>query len=317
MYLKNTNELEPIADGYKQIFQNKFTTSISKNQVIKMKDEGILTDRDLEIAKLLFNFRFSTLEQIYEYLKYKGILTQKIIKEDDEVKETSITSIKARLDKLVQNRILNKFSLSLVELDRIEGDALIIYCLDLGGKYLLTNYSNEDTSDWFVSVNKKSSNLISKDILSVQFYINLMKTCGDKVKYFEVNPVRKCDKSNIIPSFEFCMNLNGKTKYMICEVVREFDLPIHFSKKIEKIERLLKTNAWRKYYFDTDEPPILFVFAENDLLALDVSRIISNTTEIDRYRISTDKRINGDLSTAFMKYTNENKLVLVKSSIFS
>lgn len=316
MYLKNTSELQPIADGYKQTFQNKFTTSISKNQIIKMKDEGVLTDRDLEIAKLLFNFRFATLEQIYDYLKYKGILTQKVTDDKSEVRETSITSIKSRLDKLVQNRVLNKFMLSTVELDKMESDALVIYCLDLGGKFLLTNYSNEDTSDWFVAINRKSSNLISKDILSVQFYLRLMQTCGDRVKYFEMNPLRKCDKTNIIPSFEFCIEYNGVPNYIVCEVVREFDLPIHFSKKIEKLERLVKTNAWRKYYFDTEKPPVLFIFTESDVLAQDVARIISNTTEIDRYRISTDKRINGNLTTAFMKYTNENKLALVKSSIF-
>lgn len=63
MFLKNANQAIPA--GYKQTFQNKFTSSISKNEVIKMKNEGKLTDRDLEIAKFLFKFRFATVEQIY------------------------------------------------------------------------------------------------------------------------------------------------------------------------------------------------------------------------------------------------------------
>lgn len=90
MYLDNTNGFKAIPQGYKQVFQNKFTNSISKNEIIKMKDSGILTDRDLEIALFLLEMRFATLEQIYDYLRLKGILTQKKTDEEseDEVKET-------------------------------------------------------------------------------------------------------------------------------------------------------------------------------------------------------------------------------------
>lgn len=317
MYLPNTQELKPIPEGYKQTFQNKFTSSVAKNEVIKMKNEGTLTDRDLEIAKFLFKFRFATLEQIYAYLKATDCLTQKKVVEGEEVKETSINSIKSRLDKLVQNRIINKFMLSLIEEDRIQQDALCIYCLDLGGKFLLTNYSNEDTTDWYVTINLKASEIISKDLFTTQFYLRLLDTCGNKIVYFETYPLRKCDKTNIIPSFEFGLKHNDEIKYFIGEVTREFDIPVQFSKKIAKLERLLETNAWRKYYFDTQAPPVLFAFAENDLLANDVARLISSTT-IERYRLSTDERIMGDLSTAFMAYVPElNKLKLVKSSIMS
>ena len=52
-------------------------------------------------------------------------------------------------------------------------------------------------------------------------------------------------------------------------------------------------------------------------MANDVARIISTST-IERFRLSTDERIMGDLSTAFMAYVPEvNKLKLVKSSILS
>ena len=250
MFLKNANQAIPA--GYKQTFQNKFTSSISKNEVIKMKNEGKLTDRDLEIAKFLFKFRFATVEQIYTYLKAINCLTQKKANEGEEVTETSINSIKSRLDKLVQNRILNKFMLSIVEEDRINQEALCIYCLDLGGKFLLTNYTNEDTTDWYVTTNLKASEIISKDLFTTQFYLRLLETCGGKIVYFETTPLRKCDKVNIVPTFEFSIKSNGEVKYFIGEVAREFDVPVHFRKKAEKLERLMETNAWRKYYFDTD-----------------------------------------------------------------
>lgn len=316
MYLEDIPNAQ-IPNGYKQTFQNKFTSSVAKHEVIKMKNSGILTDRDLEIAKFLFKFRFATLEQIYNYLKIINMLTQKAPNESGEVTETTINSIKSRLDKLVQNRIINKFMLGIIEEDRIQPDAKIFYCLDLGGKFLLTNYSNEDTTDWFVTTNLKASNLISKDIVTVDFYLSLMKKSKDRVKYFEVSPLRKCDKVNILPSFEFCLEYNGKPKYFICEIVREYDIPSYFSNKIEKIERLVETNAWRKYFFDSDNPPILFIFAEDELNAKDAGKIISNQTAIQRYRISTDEKIKGDLSTAFMQYIkDEDILHPVKANMF-
>lgn len=317
MYISNTQNLKPISEGYKQTFQNKFTSSVAKNEVIKMKNEGVLTDRDLEIAKFLFKFRFATLEQIYEYLKHINMLTQKPSSEGEEPVETAITSIKSRLDKLVKNRILNKFMLGRIEENNILPDALVIYCLDLGGKYLLTNYSNEDTSDWFITVNYKASNLISKDIFTTQFYLKLISTCGDRIKYFEINPLRKCEKNNIIPSFEFCIEYLGKPRYCICEVVRDFDLPTYFTKKIEKLERLVETNAWRKYCYDSNTPPVIFFFAESDLSANDIGRIVANSTVIGGYRLSTDERINGDLSKAFMQYIKETgKLKISKANMF-
>lgn len=318
MYIKYTEYLKPIAEGYKQTFQNRFTSSVSRNEVIKMKNEGKITDRDLVIAKFLFKFKFATIEQIYQYLKLEDVLTKSTNVETNEDYITSLNSIKIRVEKLVQNRILNKFMLSVIEDEKIHQDALVIYCLDLGGKFLLTNYSNEDTTDWYVSVNLKSSELVSKELFTTQFYLRLRETCGDeKLVYFETNPIRRCEKNNIIPSFDFALNHNGVKKYFIGEVTREFDIPNHFHKKMIKLERLLETNSWKKYYYDTDTPPIVFLFAESDLLALDLARIMDTTT-IDRYRISTDERINGDLSTAFMSYTSaENKLKLVKSSILS
>lgn len=317
MYLENTAEIKSIKEGYKQTFQNKFTSSISKNEVIKMKHEGTITDRDVAIAKFLFKFRFATLEQIYTFLKIEGILTQQKPNSEDEMKETSPNSIKSRLDKLVQNRILNKFMLSKIEEDRIQQDALIVYCLDLGGKFLLTNFSNEDTTDWYVTVNLKASEIIGKDLFATQFYLRLKESCGDRMVYFETYPVRKCDKTNIVPSFEFALKHNGEIKYFLGEVTREMEIYTHFRKKIDKLEKLVDTNAWKKYYFDTQKPPVLFLFTENDLLAGDVGRIV-NGTSIDKFRISTDDRILGDLSTAFMTYVPEvNKLKLVKLSVLS
>lgn len=316
MYVKNTEEFRTIPSGYKQIFANLFGNNVAKNEVIKQKNNGILTDRDLEITKFLFKFRYATLEQIYTYLKEINCLTQKTFSEGEEVRETSINSIKSRCEKLVQSRILNKFMLSETENCRFESDALFIYCLDLGGKFLLTNYSTEDTTDWYTSTNLRTSENIVNDLITTQFYIRLLETCGDKIAYFEKQPIRKADRFTIVPNFEFALKSNNELKYFIGEIVRDFNMPIQFGKTVSKLEKLLETNAWRKYC-EGEVSPVLFTITENDAMANEAGKIISRSL-IEKFRLSTDERIMGDLSTAFMKYIPElNKLKLVKSSIFS
>lgn len=317
MYIKDSETLQSIPDGYKQVFKNKFSTSIAQFQILDMKNSGVLTERDLAITKLLFKHRFATLYQIYDYLKEIGMLTQKKAKEGEEVQETSINSIKSRLEKLVKNRILNEFMLSLIPDNRIESDALIIYCLDLGGKYLLKSYSDEDTSDWYSAMNYKASSHISKDLLITDFYLKLLHSCKSKVRYFEVKPLRKSEKINIIPSFEFGLMHNDKMRYFVCEVVREVDIPDHFTKKVDKLEKLIETNAWKKYFYDTDSAPVLMIIAEDDLLAKDCAKLVVNTTTITRYRISTDNKLKGELSDAFLLYDKDkDTLVPTHAGIF-
>ena len=314
MYI--TEKETKIKAGLKQVFQNKFTNSISKNEVIKMKNDGILRDRDLLISKFLFNFRFATLEQIYEYLRLNGYLKQET---PEGIKETSINSIKSRLEKLVQNRIINKFILTDDENDRFKQDAMVIYCLDLGGKFLLSNYTEEDTSDWYTPINMKGSDTISKDLTTVQIYLKIIDCAKGELIYFETYPIRKYDKLTIIPNFEFAIKVNGETKYFIGEVTREADFPINFSKKIAKIEKLVETNAWKKYYLDTEDSPVLFVVAEDVLTANDAGKITTMSTGIQKVRFTIDEKLkNEDLSLSFMKYVpDQNKLKIVKSMLFN
>lgn len=303
MYLKNSEKWQIIPSDLKQTFQNKFTSNVAKNEVIKMKNDGSLTDRDLKIAKFLFKFRFATLEQIHKYLG----------------EESSLNSLRARLEKLVQYRILNKFMLGMIEEDKISPDAFIIYCLDLGGKYLVTHYSNEDTSDWYVITNMKASEIISKDIFATEFYLRVKNTCGSKLIYFNLNPEFRVARKNVVPNFEMCLKINGINRYFLGEVVREYDMPLTFRQKAEKIENLLLTNAWKKYCYDSEIPPILFIFAENDILAKDAGKLVSDGTAIENFRLSTDERIQRVLfeTGAFLKYISELQVLKeIKATTF-
>ena len=302
MYLKE-NDTTVVPSDLKQTFENKFTLNIGKNEIIKMKNNNVITDRDAEIAKFLFKFKFATANQIY-----------KLLKEDNEK-----PNLKSRLDKLVKYRILNKFMLSDFEEDAVAPDAFQIYCLDLGGRYLLSHYSNEDTSDWYSIINMKTSEIISKNLLATEVYLRVNETCGDKLVHFIVDPEYRVGKKNVIPSFEMCMNLNLQKKYFIGECVREYDFPVFLRDKISKIESFIETNAWKKYFYDSDQAPILFIFADSDNSALEAGKLITETSEIKNFRISTDKRIEKVLyeTGAFLKYVPEQQaLAEIKALTF-
>lgn len=289
MYLREDEQITVIPADLKQTFENKFSLNIGKNEIIKMKNNNVITDRDILIAKFLFKFKFATAEQIYKLLG------------EDKTK----VNLKNRLDKLVKYRVLNKFMLSQFEEDQVAPDSFQIYCLDLGGRYLLSHYSNEDTNDWYSTINMKTSEIISKNILATEIYLRIKETVGDeKLVYFNIEPEFRVGKKNVIPSFEMCMKINGQNKYFIGECIREYDFPVYMRERAFKLESLLTTNAWKKYYYDTEQAPILFMFADSDLTALETSKLLTETSEIRNFRLSTDERIQRVLyeTGAFLRY---------------
>lgn len=295
MYLKEQDKFIVIPADLKQTFENKFNLNIGKNEIIKMKNNNVITDRDIHIAKFLFQFKFATADQIYKLLG------------EDKTK----VNLKNRLDKLVKYRVLNKFMLSEFEEEQIAPDSYQIYCLDLGGRYLLSHYSNEDTTDWYSTVNMKTSEIISKNILATEIFLRVRETSKDKLLYFNIEPEFRVGKKNVIPSFEMAMKINGQNKYFIGECIREFDFPVNMRDKVFKLESLVTTNAWKKYYYDADQPPILFIFADSDLTALEAGKLITETSEIKNFRLSTDERIERVLyeTGAFLRYLPEQDVL--------
>lgn len=310
MFIKNTNIFN-FEDGYEQKFKNVFTLNIGINEILNMKHNNILTERDLSIAKFLYNLCFATTHQIYSFL------------EEDEKR----INIKNRLTKLVKYRVLNKFYLVSPDSkdEAIPEEALEVYCLDIGGRYLLENFSNIDASDWSAQkFNYKSSKSIAKILSTTNFYLKLTQACKEKIVYFRANPQLRVAKQNVIPSFDFCLKINGGLRYFLGESVREDDIPLEFKEKIEKLESLLKTKAWMKYYNDEDvinpAPPLLFIVTESDEIMLQSAQIIDNSSDITKYRLTTDKRIEigVDKKGAFYKFIPEKKAFETKkTSIFS
>lgn len=299
MYLKELKYGYDIPANLKQTFENKFTLTISQNQIVKMKNNGVLTDRDLTIAKFLFQFKFATAEQLFSFLK------------EDNKK----ISLKNRLNKLVQYRVLNKFMLGEFETDRIEKDALEIYCLDLGGRYLLSNYSNLDTNNWYTTVNMKTSELISINLLNVEFFLKLLSSIPEKIEYFKVEPEYRVGKTTIIPAFELAINENGRLVFFIGEVFRGWDTFIDTRERIERLEGILCTNAWKKYFIGKN-PPVLLIFTEDDESAKKLGAMFVNMSEGINFRITTDERFSKEIDNKniFLKFEEKDKNILIKET---
>lgn len=293
-YMKKEEEalLSNIPNDYRQTFRYPFSVaSVSKQSVIKMKLDGTLTERDIKIVHFLFKHTFATALQLQTY--FGG--------------EYEYQSIKNRLDKLVQYRLINQFSLGQAETERIEPDAMLIYCLDFGGKYLVSHFTNEDTTDWFSTLNAQGSENVARDLMITEFYLRLMTSVPDKVEHFKKNPVMRAGGSNIVPAFEFSLRSDFQKKYIVGEVVRSGEAFVTFKDKIQKSEALFTTNAWRKYFVDVEAPPALFVLTEDDLTARDAGTVVAKGTDIESYRLTTTERVQRQFweKGAFMRYMPE------------
>lgn len=281
--------------GLKQKFTNEFNfKAVNSSILIKMKDKNSISDRDIEIAKFIFKTRFATLNQIHRYLELK----------------TNKSNLKNRLEKLVSYRVLNKFTF--VTTDESKEEQLGVYCLDIGGRHLLSHYSTEDTTNWNTSVNMKAPELVGENLLATEFYIRLLETCKDRLVNFELYPTFRCGDKSVVAHFKFSILVDGKKVNFIADIVRDYHLPDNFAKKAEKYESILMTNAWKKYFREDDFAPILLTLSSSDKLAKEVAETINMFTRIDfrRVRLSTDERIKNDLGErgTFLKYEQLSKV---------
>ena len=300
MYIKNISE--KIKPDMKQIFERKFIINISKNEIIKMKNSGYITDVDMEIVRFLFEFRFATLEQIKKFLN-----------------EDNTDLVKKKMKKLITQRVLNRFMLSPYELDKVEDDGLFFYCLDVGGIHLLLHYSTDErVFDWTTTLNMVSSEMVSKLVSVVDIYLNFKKNCPEIITSFRVNPELRVGKKVMYPSFELVIESKGEKKVFIGEVVKDLDVPVLLRDKVLKIENLLNTKAIKKYYYDVTSDPIILLIGENDEIALESSRLITSCTEITNFRVSTEERASTKkphLKGAFLKY-QDGKLEEIAAQTF-
>lgn len=310
-FIKDSDGYVIIPEGFNQIFKNALSVKTNETQILKLKTSGTLTNKDVCLAEFLFDLKFATERQLVEYCKTVPLF-------DDE------EDIPKFLNRMVRHRVLNKFYLDEEEDDgkqkRWPNKALEIYCLELGGIHLLASFSDRDIYEWTTATIRKGSVLIGKQLLSTEMYIKARQTCVNKLEYYRNMPRYQVGVVSLGATFHFCLNDNGKRSYFIGEVFRESDNIADIREKLIKLESLLETKAWMKYYPDSEKAPILFLFTDSLELANIVGREVMQTTKITRFRMSTDLNLSQKMLNekgAFLKYNETtDSIEEIKASMF-
>jgi len=269
-----------------------------KNFIDKKNEKSM--DIYLALLKFILKICFATEKQIKTYLKYKGFDT---------------TDIEKLLDYLLQSRVLNMFAISKFPLFEIPEDALRCYCLDFGGKHILSHYDTDDILSWTSTNAVRGVEYVTKYLMTTQFYLSLVGSVPDNIYYFDSFDNFNIGKRDVQVNAKFEI-MNGHTpRGFILEVVRKYDIPSSFQKKVEKLNVLFEEKHIDRYF---KIRPVILLLAENDKMALEVADIFFRNTNNDQFRILTDARIkDGFNARSFMKYDPvENKLLTVKSALF-
>lgn len=298
----------------KQIFKNVWTSNIIDDEVAKMRHSGLISDNDLEIVKFAYQHCFITAR----------------IARDRFFPDNEVEEVETMLDRLLKNRLLNKFAVSAFARDGFPADALSIYCLDYGGKKLLMHYGDpgDGAEKWTSGTVLMSIPKVSEKLIAADFHVQLIKNCGSNLEYLKQNPVYRKSKDPVSPNFEFCIKYNGERKYFLGVIARESNLQPTFRDTIAKVDDFVSSKSWQRYFYgDNLSAPIVIVIAENDRVAMDAAKLVDQRTSIKAIRYTTDLRMISSLSEkgAFLKFVKagddenypEAHLVAVKSSVFS
>lgn len=311
-YIKNGYNGFVFDTSYTQVFKNKPTTVIDEKNIIKLRSEKHITDTDMKIVQFLFHYRFATID----------ILTSLLLKDgktrDDVSKDVS---------RLIKHRIINAFGLvssegigSGVRVE-LPMDAMLIYCLDIGGRILVGHFHNADTTAWYTTENMRGPEKIGKDLTTNLFYLQLINGCkflGVQNNYFKLNPTLQLGKQRVVPSFEMKIMVSDTDfRYYMGDVVRRYEFPSDFREHLSKLDSVLATNAWKKYFYDVEKAPVVFFICEDDKHALEVAEMVSGISSIDAatgFRLTTDERLKRGLGEkgAFLAYDPETKTLSEK-----
>lgn len=270
----------------KQVFHHEYKANVSMDAIAKMYASGQLTTRDLKIVELIFNMQCVTPSQVARYLN------------------ESVGAIQARMDKLINSRVLNKFILTDNLNERINPLMFQVYCLDFGGKYLLENYSTLPAEEWMSSHVLKDSEWVKKHLLSMELLLTLFSFETAQVEYFKSDSRMRYGRTTLRTHFEFALKDVYERAYFIGEVVSSKDLPYELRGKIQKYEELLMGNAWKKVFYDAVQPPALILICESDEQAKEVGLLITQTTDLTHFYLTTPKRLVKDCSEmgTFLEY---------------
>jgi len=262
---------------------------------VMLKIDNEVTDDDVEFIKFINKVRFCTFEQAERFANGIGL---------EHVKE--------RLLFLFKNGIINKFAIVDKEdkKSKVPGDAKMFYCMHDGAKIILEHFTDEHIS-WDFTDNVASSNAMNKYLLNTELFLDILFGSKVQLAYFSSSPEFSMKSQILKAGSQYCFAIpDNSPLYLLVECFSSCDDIMMIRNKIRGYESLLSTNIWKKFYPDALTPPMLFVFTENDGLALEVAQEIKMTTKMNmnNCRFSTRERISGDLTKmgSFLKFVDNN-----------
>lgn len=306
-YIKKDFQGFIFPEGYVQCFQNKFIANAAmEKEIVRKKMGGDVVDADVRICTF-----------VYEHV----VATQKMLESVAMVSDSE--AFKKRLDKLVLNRILNRFIICDDEKNRVfPEDALYIYSLDMGGKYLLEHFCKRNADMWNTGTPGLCVEKVGRHLVASDFHVQLMNSCPNKLKEFKCRSYRMGkDVANL--SFEFRLEFVHKgediKRYFIGDVVREYDWEIDLRDRLEVINSICSTKVWQKYWPFADNPPVALFVVETEDRAIELTKILQ-MYKIPSYYVTTDARLMSGLNrpTGVWKKFDSDKMDVadVKTTMF-
>lgn len=304
-----------INSDFKQNFEHGFDPrSTTPSAVITFRRLGEYTDEDQKIMEFLFMNTFATTEQLVDF--FAGD------KSDDE----KVVFVK-NLETLVHHKILNRFTLSYLPTNEHTQDMLDVYTLDFGGKYILTNYSDLDTSNWFSTDTSVSGKRVAKKLYVTEFFMAMQRTLlkHDRISnllYFESNPEFSLSTKRFSADFRSGIeSFTGSKDYSIGTVVTPADGELYFTEQLDLLNSLLSTKGWLKYFPQSKTIPALFVIVPyfntqlNSVIST-YANVVGTEPKEDIYFISGKSLPSNDLDDSGVFYRlkfNENNEVSLES----
>lgn len=307
MYI--TKDINKLPSGFKQKFKYEptDTASVSRKRLIELVQRGVITKTDLRIMEFFYKFTISTPE-----------LVEKALDIDEK-------TFKEHANKLIQNRILNRFVLFNEEFEKeAPKDVKTFYCCDMGTPLLLACFKpGEDFDNWRITDTVIcESSRVERYLMVIEFYLELKKSCGDRLLMFETRPRLSAGRVKVTPNAVFCVEHAGAKRFFVLEAVREDDLFTvdgnRFGAKLSSLESLLSTDAWHAYYM-TDETPVLLLMGDTEKAMQQIGEMAAQS-KLEAVRLTSSERIENGLgaSKVFAKYDAEKKkFANVKVSIFA
>lgn len=291
-------------EDFLQVFRNKPRTDVLNTEFLSKRQQKIINDAEMAIAKFIATVHVATYEEISKYINtlYPG---------------KSETTVLLMLNSLIKDRILNSFILcDAVSVSKVPEDAEVFYCMDVGASILIQHFSDVEIGDWNVTDTYMEPVKVKKLVQAARFLANLYESKNLQTNPFNVctvKPVYRLRRSTVSPTFDiYTTAKDGTPRFYVCDVVCKEQFPLSFASHINKMTSIFGTNAWKARYGVVDKPPCMIYILESEDMLNDLRLMLEDNyvfTPDTGYRVTTFERLEKGFvdKNAFLMYEPASK----------